>query len=141
MRKPALRDRGAGVLESFSFSRILLHAQQLARRCHRFVVVSSEGIRRRKEMDIMRMVQIAIKRISAHISALIHGGGIERLNSFIPFACLRPHVTRHVKRMRNVRDELGVSPATRPCIFGEVGSLPTVNYIVMHSGMIRRFDE
>ena len=87
------------------------------------------------------MVEIAIKRISAHVAALIHGGGVERLNSFIPLACLRPHVTRHMKSMRNVGDELGVAPATRPCIFGEVGSFPPVNYIVMNTGMIRRFDE
>ena len=72
-------------------------------------------------------------------NTLIHGGGGERLHGIAPTAGLRVNMPRHMERVRNVGDQLCVFLAARPRIPGKRRAFESVDDVMVHARMVRRF--
>src|SRR2546427_3023758 len=91
-------------------------------------------------MHIVPVMPPPVELVCAEIAQLVFGGGFKSVRGLVPFAGLRPNVPWHMQRMGNVGHKLRVSPAARPSIPGKRGTFEPMNDVVVHAGMVRRFD-
>src|SRR5262245_37378292 len=89
-------------------------------------------------MHIVAVVAAAVERVRLHIAPLISGRVAKRFDRLLPLPGLRPNVTGHVKRVRDIWHQFGISLAAGPRIFSKRGALKAMDDVVMHAGMAGR---